>query len=767
METSWAAIAAADPGCLRALAELSGADSLAALRQISNRELAGAAIQSTRRALACCDSFASSRWAALGQAYEQRIRALLHLQLALVLDFCDGDFHEAAQHYALATELADQPDRRTWQLRASCVARDDSLSDDAARREAASAVHAQAIRCGVWFRAEQRPLQLVPHLAVDATPWHDPSKHPVCVALAANYERIREEALALLARDSSGGSEGGAGRDAPVFKSERASASVRGLASMSGGNLVSGAEGKWRDVSLFVNGRRNATHAAMAPFTSSLLLSDEGQLLRDATSCVFGSAFFSLLTPGTKLRPHCGPTNIRLRAHLALAVPPGDCFMRVGNEPPRQWAEGEVLLFDDSFEHEVWNHTDAPRLVLIVDLWHPALATDEQRIGMLDPPRADRYQRIVHARELDDVEAEARKDDAGSAEKSGLVLQLLLDSLARVLGGATSVQALIDCIDSHTAGGAADVASYILPVAVPVAESTPVSSGSAGGATAEAPPVAIATAVSEPPAAVAAPLSSSTDESTRTLRALLVSELDALRVRSLIHGMQSCALRPRSFFIAWNGVLVLTYSGFPPALAELKARLNDPNASGLHLKKEGFGSMWPKSTLGALRDDAAAMSPDELRSLRQLCIDQSEGLDALRVPLSSLSLVSYAARGLEVGGHLRRSDVSLETSDAHEVDAPSVAETSRVDGVLSEWDDVEEYLPRVNAPGSRISSYREASPAGATLVSFLRLSEEPGELARLLTAFRQAVEALLPGRYAWLSDESLHCTVRALDGGAG
>ena len=122
---------------------------------------------------------------------------------------------------------------------------------------------------------------------------------------------------------------------------------------------------------------------------------------------------------------------------------------------------------------------------------------------------------------------------------------------------------------------------------------------------------------------------------------------------------------------------------------------------------------------------------------------------------------------MEVGGRLRRSDVPLETSDALEVDAPSVAETSRVDRVLSEWDDVAEYLPRVNAPGSRISSYREASPAGATLVSFLRLSEEPGELARLLTAFRQAVETLLPGRYAWLSDESLHCTVRALDGGAG
>ena len=41
------------------------------------------------------------------------------------------------------------------------------------------------------------------------------------------------------------------------------------------------------------------------------------------------------------------------------------------------------------------------------------------------------------------------------------------------------------------------------------------------------------------------------------------------------------------------------------------------------------------------------------------------------------------------------------------------------------------------------------------------------ELARRIADFRAAVDELLPGRYEWLADESLHCTVRALDGGAG
>jgi hypothetical protein len=35
------------------------------------------------------------------------------------------------------------------------------------------------------------------------------------------------------------------------------------------------------------------------------------------------------------------------------------------------------LVFDDSIEHEAWNHSASERLVLIVDLWHPDL-TDEE-----------------------------------------------------------------------------------------------------------------------------------------------------------------------------------------------------------------------------------------------------------------------------------------------------------------------------------------------------------------------------------------------------
>jgi aspartate beta-hydroxylase len=46
------------------------------------------------------------------------------------------------------------------------------------------------------------------------------------------------------------------------------------------------------------------------------------------------------------------------------------------------WTEGEMFVFDDSFDHEVWNESEE-RLILIVDLWHPDL-TDDQKNSL--PP---------------------------------------------------------------------------------------------------------------------------------------------------------------------------------------------------------------------------------------------------------------------------------------------------------------------------------------------------------------------------------------------
>ena len=45
---------------------------------------------------------------------------------------------------------------------------------------------------------------------------------------------------------------------------------------------------------------------------------------------VFGNAFVSVLEPGSEITPHCGPTNLRVRCHLALQVQVTDNNLLLG-----------------------------------------------------------------------------------------------------------------------------------------------------------------------------------------------------------------------------------------------------------------------------------------------------------------------------------------------------------------------------------------------------------------------------------------------------
>jgi beta-hydroxylase len=84
------------------------------------------------------------------------------------------------------------------------------------------------------------------------------------------------------------------------------------------------------------------------------------------------TAFFSILAPGKHLPPHRGAFKGLLRYHLALQVPePRElCLLRVGSQY-RSWTEGEAIIFDDTYEHEVWNDTDGTRVVLFMDFKRP------------------------------------------------------------------------------------------------------------------------------------------------------------------------------------------------------------------------------------------------------------------------------------------------------------------------------------------------------------------------------------------------------------
>ncbi|QLH38215.1 MAG: aspartyl/asparaginyl beta-hydroxylase domain-containing protein [Defluviicoccus sp.] len=74
---------------------------------------------------------------------------------------------------------------------------------------------------------------------------------------------------------------------------------------------------------------------------------------------------FYLLGPQAHVEPHVGICENIKRCHLGLICPP-ECTFRIGNER-RTWREGEMLVFDDTIEHEAWNRSDAMRVVLHLD----------------------------------------------------------------------------------------------------------------------------------------------------------------------------------------------------------------------------------------------------------------------------------------------------------------------------------------------------------------------------------------------------------------
>ncbi|HKU16322.1 MAG TPA: aspartyl/asparaginyl beta-hydroxylase domain-containing protein [Steroidobacteraceae bacterium] len=106
-------------------------------------------------------------------------------------------------------------------------------------------------------------------------------------------------------------------------------------------------------------------------------------------------AFLSILKPRTRIPPHFGNANHRLTVHLPLIVPAG-CGVEVGGEA-RETRFGRLMIFDDSYEHSAWNDSDTARIVLIFEIWHPALSAAERTAvaGMLS--RYDRLSRRRHA----------------------------------------------------------------------------------------------------------------------------------------------------------------------------------------------------------------------------------------------------------------------------------------------------------------------------------------------------------------------------------
>lgn len=182
---------------------------------------------------------------------------------------------------------------------------------------------------------------MVPYPDLPSSPWFDPRQFPITKVLEEMHGRIRQEVLAL---------------NPGLFHRE---------------SEIIPREGRWNVLFLYERGKKHHDTCVRCPTITNIVEA------HDALTTHAGLIYLSRMCPDTHIAAHRGPTNIRVRCHLGVQIPKGDCALRV-DLLTKKWEEGKCLVFDDHYEHEAWNLTAEDRIVLIVDLWHPSLTAGER-----------------------------------------------------------------------------------------------------------------------------------------------------------------------------------------------------------------------------------------------------------------------------------------------------------------------------------------------------------------------------------------------------
>jgi beta-hydroxylase len=171
-------------------------------------------------------------------------------------------------------------------------------------------------------------------------PLYEASEFPWVGQLEENWESIREELLAVLEDPES----------LPNFQD------------ISTDQVSITQDDKWKTFFFFAYGLTSERNCRLCPVTARVAGSIPGMQ----------TAFFSILSGGKHIPAHRGAWKGVLRVHLGLIIPdpPSRCRIRI-HDQTREWREGEVLIFDDTYEHEVWNDSTDQRVVLFLDVERP------------------------------------------------------------------------------------------------------------------------------------------------------------------------------------------------------------------------------------------------------------------------------------------------------------------------------------------------------------------------------------------------------------
>jgi aspartate beta-hydroxylase len=217
-----------------------------------------------------------------------------------------------------------------------------------------------------FVRGEQRlspdPLQRPTYWfkGLPDRPWHDRDGYAAISMLEANYAVIREDLERLL--------------------EDR-----RHLQPFRGGDPATMAEYIHGDHSVFYFRDQFAPEHEQARMQHNRQIASRTTAVLEALPRLGETAFFSIMRPGTHLRPHYGAENLRVFVHLGMIIPEG-CAIRVADREV-VWDEGKCIVFDDSYVHEAWNRGREVRTILLVELWHHDLNDAEieffQRLSVL------------------------------------------------------------------------------------------------------------------------------------------------------------------------------------------------------------------------------------------------------------------------------------------------------------------------------------------------------------------------------------------------
>ena len=82
-------------------------------------------------------------------------------------------------------------------------------------------------------------------------------------------------------------------------------------------------------------------------------------------------ALFACLNPGKTINNHHDPFAFTLRYSLGLSTPNSDKSGIIVNGEDYKWADGESVMFDETYLHRAYNDDEVPRIILMTDVDRP------------------------------------------------------------------------------------------------------------------------------------------------------------------------------------------------------------------------------------------------------------------------------------------------------------------------------------------------------------------------------------------------------------